>query len=296
MENNFVNERKPSYIGRRLGLLFVVAIFFTILGRHMTFLPTINLSMNTKEEDLKKEIEEIIKNKNGSYSIYYKNLETGSSFGINEKQINKGASINKVPIIAALYQLEKNKKIDIDERVTIQKDDVQDYGTGSIRYQEMPQNYSLRNLAKLALKESDNTAAHVIELKIGEENVQKFVNSWGMKQTNMVENQTTVTDIAIIFEKIFNNQITTEANTNEFLSFMTETEFEDRITSGLPNNTTSYHKTGDDEGYTHDIGIIVTPNGKYFLGIMTSDIGGREEETKKTMSEISKIIYKALND
>ena len=172
MENQFTNEEKPNYIIRRLGVLFVVAIFFTILGRHLTFLPTINLSMNTTEEDLKKEIEELIADKKGSYSIYYKNLESGESFGINENQINKGASINKVPIVAALYKLEEGEKLNLDERVTIQEADVQDYGTGSIRYQEMPQTYSLRNLARLSLKESDNTAAHVVELKIGEENVQ----------------------------------------------------------------------------------------------------------------------------
>lgn len=296
MENKFVDEEKPNYIRRRLGVLLVVAIFFTILGRHMTFLPTINLSMNTKEEDLKSEVEKLIENKKGSYSVYYKNLDNGNSFGISENQINKGASVNKVPIIAALYQLEDAEKINIDERVTIQEADVQDYGTGSIRYQEMPQTYSLRNLAKLALKQSDNTAAHVIELKIGEENVQKLVDNWGLKQTNMVENQTTVVDMAIIFEKIFKNEVTTEANTKEFLSFMTETEFEDRLTKELPPNAKAYHKTGDDEGYSHDVGIIVTPEATYFLGIMTSDIGGSEEETKKTMSEISKLIYNSLNN
>lgn len=296
MENKFVDEEKPNYIRRRLGVLLVVAIFFTILGRHMTFLPTINLSMNTKEEDLKSEVEKLIENKKGSYSVYYKNLDNGNSFGISENQINKGASVNKVPIIAALYQLEDAEKINIDERVTIQEADVQDYGTGSIRYQEMPQTYSLRNLAKLALKQSDNTAAHVIELKIGEENVQKLVDNWGLKQTNMVENQTTVVDMAIIFEKIFKNEVTTEANTKEFLSFMTETEFEDRLTKELSPNAKAYHKTGDDEGYSHDVGIIVTPEATYFLGIMTSDIGGSEEETKKTMSEISKLIYNSLNN
>lgn len=296
MENKFTEEEKPNYIRRRLGVLLVVAVFFTILGRHMTFLPTINLSMNSQEEDLKKEVGKIIEGKTGSYSIYYKNLETGASFGINENQIHKGASINKVPIVASLYKLADAEKIKLDERVTIQESDVQDYGTGTIRYQEMPQNYSLRNLAKLALNQSDNTAAHVIDLKIGEENVQTLVDDWGMKQTNMVENQTSVADLSIIFQKIFNNEITTEANTKEFLSYMTDTDFEDRITKDLPSGTTSYHKTGDDEGYTHDAGIIVTPNATYFLGIMTSDIGGKEDETKNIMSEISLTIYKELNN
>jgi beta-lactamase class A len=160
----------------------------------------------------------------------------------------------------------------------------------------MPQTYSLRNLAKLAMKQSDNTAAHIIELKIGEENVQKLVNSWGMKQTNMVENKTSVYDMSILFEKIYKGQITDEANTKELLEFMTNTDFEDRISAKLPKTATVYHKTGDEEGYLHDVGLIKTEKGTYYLGIMTSDVGGKEEDTKKTISEISKIIFDSINN
>lgn len=293
MENQFSKESPPSYYKRRIAAIFVFAIFFIFLGRHLTFLPTINLSMNTKEEDLINEISKITKEKKGFYSIYYKDLKTGKSFGVDETQINTGASVNKVPIIAALYLLAKEGKVDLDDRVTIQESDVQDYGTGSIRYQKMPQTYSLRNLAKLALKESDNTAAHVIEIRIGEENVQKLVDSWGMKQTNMVENKTTAYDIGVLFEKIYNGKITDPANTKELLEFMSGTDFEDRIPKGLSGNVKVFHKTGDEEGFVHDTGIVETEKGAYYLGILTSDVGGQEESTKNVIAEISKKIFES---
>lgn len=296
MENQYSNQNPPNYYKRRLAAIFVFAIFFIFLGRHLTFLPTINLSMNTKEEDLINDISEITKEKKGFYSIYFKDLKNGKSFGIEENQINTGASVNKVPIIAALYLFAKEGKINLDDRVTIQKDDVQDYGTGSIRYQKMPQTYSLRNLAKLALKESDNTAAHVIEIRIGEDNVQKLVESWQMKQTNMVENKTTAYDMSILFEKIYNGQVTDSANTKELLEFMSNTDFEDRIPKGLPSNVKTFHKTGDEEGYIHDVGLVQTKKGVYYLGVMTSDVGGREDETKTTISEISKKVYEVFGD
>lgn len=296
MENQFSNQAPPNYYKRRLAAIFVFAIFFIFLGRHLTFIPTINLSMNTKEEDLINEINEIIKEKKGFYSIYYKNLENGKTFGIDENQINTGASVNKVPIIATLYLLDKEGKVDLDDRITIQENDIQDYGTGSIRYQKMPQTYSLRNLAKLALKESDNTAAHVIEIKIGEENVQKFVNAWGMKQTNMVENKTTVYDMSLMFEKIYNEQIADTANTKELLEFMSKTDFEDRIPKGLPGDVKSFHKTGDEEGFVHDVGLVQTQKGIYYIGVMTSDVGGREEETKNIIAEISKKVFESVGN
>src|SRR3989344_3025813 len=111
MENQFQNQMPPNYYKRRLGAIIVFAIFFIMLGRHLTFLPVINLSTNAKEEDLKNEIEKIAKNKNGFYSVYYKNLNSATSFGIDENQIQTGASVNKLPIIAVLYYLDKQGKI-----------------------------------------------------------------------------------------------------------------------------------------------------------------------------------------
>ncbi len=297
MDNNFSNfQTPPNYYKRRLAAIFVFAIFFIFLGRHLTFLPTINLSMKQGSEQLKENIEKIIKGKAGSYSVYYKDLKTGEFFGIDENQIQTGASVNKLPIIAALYYLDKRGKLKLDDKITISEIDVQDYGTGSIRYQKMPQTYALRNLAKLALKQSDNTAAHVLSLKIGEGNVQKLVDSWGMKQTNMVDNKTTAYDISVLFEKIYKGEVASEANTKELLEFMTETEFEDRLPKGLPANIKIYHKTGDGEGFIHDLGIIENGDQVYFLGVMTSDIGDQEEQTKNTIAEISKKVFKSFSN
>ncbi|MBI2621231.1 MAG: serine hydrolase [Candidatus Levybacteria bacterium] len=292
MENQFSNNQaSPNYYKRRIAAIFVFAIFFMFLGRHLTFLPTINLSTNPKEVDLKNDIEKIIKDRKGFYSIYYKDIMSGIFFAMDEKQIQTGASINKLPIISALYYLDKNGKLKLDDKITIQESDVQDYGTGSIRYQTMPQTYSLRNLAKLALKESDNTAAHVLSLKIGEENVQKLVDSWGLKQTSMVNNKTTVYDMAILFEKIYKGEIANPENSKELLEFLTDSNIEDRLPAKLPSNTKVYHKTGDGEGFIHDIGIIETEKGAYYLGVMTSDIGDQEEQTKSTIAEISKKVF-----
>ena len=160
----------------------------------------------------------------------------------------------------------------------------------------MPATYSLRNLAKLSLKESDNTAVHVLSIKIGEENVQKLVDSWGLKQTNMVNNKTTVYDIAILFEKIYKGEIANPQNTRELLEFMRQTETEDRLPAKLPDSIKVYHKTGDGEGFVHDLGIIETENRTYFLGVMSSDIGDTEEETKETIAEISKRVFESLNN
>lgn len=299
MENQITSRESQNYYKRRFAAIIVFSIFFIFLGRHLTFLPTINLSMKSNTEHIKADVQKITKNKKGFYSMYYKNLNGGKKedfFGIEEKQIQTGSSVNKVPIIAALYFFANKGDLSLDDKITISEIDVQDYGTGSIRYKKMPQVYSMRNLAKIALKESDNTAAYVLAVKIGTDKIQKLVNSWGLTQTNMENNKTTVFDMSLLFEKIFKREITNESDTRELLEFLTDSNFEDRLPKELPKNAKVYHKTGDGEGFVHDVGIIQTEQNVYYLGIMTSDIGEQEAETKNTIAEISKKIFDSLNN
>jgi beta-lactamase class A len=80
------------------------------------------------------------------------------------------------------------------------------------------------------------------------------------------------------------------------LEFLTKSEFEDRLPKDLPSGVKVYHKTGDGEGFVHDTGIVESEKRAYYLGVMTSDIGNAEEETKSIIAEVSKEIFESLND
>lgn len=293
MENQYIGEKPKNYYRRRLAAIFVFAIFFIFLGRNLTFIPKVNLYDATPDR-LKSDVQKIIKNKPGFYSVYYKDLKTGASFGINENQIETAASVNKMPIVATLYYLGNRGKLNLDQRITINKEDVQDYGTGSIRYQKLPVTYSLRDLARLSLQESDNTAAHVLGVRIGTDVIQNMVDSWKMESTDMEDNKTTTYDMSILFHRIYKGQIANPSLTRELLGFMSNTDFEDRLNRNLPKGISVYHKAGDGDGFVHDVGVVEYDGKAYFLGVMTSDIGDTQEKTKATIGEISKKTYDSI--
>lgn len=277
---------------KRIIMLLIYISIALIVGRNLTFLPKYNFqSESAQTESLKKEIKEITERQRGSYSVYYVNLYTKNTFGINENQVYTGASINKVPIIAVLYNLANQGKINLDEKISIQESDIQDYGTGILRYEEPGSVYSLRTLAKLTLEKSDNTSAHIIAAKIGMDSVQNTINAWGLKQTDMANNTTSLSDMYILFKKIYKNEVANIALTKEMLDFMKDTDFEDRMPSLLPKDASVYHKTGDSVGGIHDIGIIEKGNDAFFLGIMTSDIQDSEQKTKNAIAQIAKKVY-----
>lgn len=278
-------------------LALIVFIFVILLiGRNLTFLPKFDLfsyqeNKTNKTDEIKTQIKEIILKQKGSYSVYFFDLNSGDSFGINDKQIHTAASLNKMPIIAVLYYLVNKGVLDLDEKITLQKEDIQDYGTGSLRYEKPGNVYSLRTLAKLSLQKSDNTASYIIATKIGIDNIQKIINDWGLRQTDMVNNKTSVYDMFVLFKKIYKGEITNNSATLELLDFLTESDTEDRLPLLLEKETKVYHKTGNEIGNIHDAGIIKKNKAIFFLGVMTSDIGERESETKKTIAEIAKKVY-----
>lgn len=275
---------------RKLLTIIIYTLVVLLIGRNLPSLPrfTVLSSPANYPQELKKEYESIIKNKKGNYGIYFADLTIDQKFGINEQEIFTAASVNKVPIVAVLYYLENKGKIDFDEQITLQENDIQDYGTGSLRYQKPGSTYSIKTLAKLALKQSDNTAAHILSNKIGTPIVQNTIEEWGLTQTDMEENQTSPEDMYLLFEKIYKNKVTSPAKTKELLGFMTETDIEDRLSLNLPSSAKIYHKTGDAVGYLHDVGILEHDGKVFFVGVLTSDIGNDERSVKETIAEIGK--------
>ncbi len=245
-------------------------------------------------DELKRRIRELVGTNWKNYSVFVKDLRGGFAMGINENVIYTAASLYKVPVIAALYSEAQKGTIDLDNRITLQQKDIQDFGTGSIRYDPPGSIYSLKTLAKLMISQSDNTAGFMLGQQIvGYTRIGQYLASWGMTQTDMANNKTSNSDMAIIFEKIFNGSITNQAQTLEMLSFFKDTDFETRLPALLPAGTTVYHKIGNETAVVHDVGIVTQGNTAYYIGILSSDVPS-EEEADILAGRISKLVYDYL--
>lgn len=245
-------------------------------------------------DQLKKEIKDTIGDTWKNYSIYVIDANHNFSLGINEDVMFEAASVNKVPILAALYYKAQKGEVDLDKTITLQAEDIQAYGTGVIQSDPPGTTYSVKTLARLMMQKSDNTAAYILgNYVIGIDEIQTLVTSWGLTQTDIANNKTSNKDQALLFEKMFQGNIANKALTQEMLAFMKDSDFEDRIPGQLPSGTPVYHKIGTGIGEVHDVGIVVTPHTSYYIGILTSN-GTDDTESTRLSSTISKIVYNFL--
>lgn len=254
----------------------------------------ISKSQLQKKEELLNKIREIINNKPGSYSVFVSDFTTNDSFGINENTIFTGASVNKIEVLAALYFLAGQGKINLDEAITIQQEDIQDYGTGSMRYENPGAVYSIKTLARLMMEKSDNTATHIIgDQVIGMDKIQNLVDQWALKQTNMLNNKTSNTDQEKLLRMMYEGKIAKPPLTAEMLDFMNDSDFEDRIPALLPKEIKVYHKIGNEIRNTHDVGIVDLPNRPYYIGVFTVD-NSDEQDAIKIIAQISKLVFEYM--
>ena len=245
--------------------------------------------------DLKKQLQSTIGNTFKNYSVYVADYHSNFSMGINESEEFTAASVNKLPILAALYTEAQNGNVNFDRVITVQSEDIQNYGTGSIRYDPPGTTYTIKTLIRLMMQKSDNTAASLLGNDVVPlSDIQSLINHWGLTQTDMNTNKTSNKDMALLLHKIYSNTVANPTLTAEMLGFMRDSDFEDRIPAGVPSDAIVYHKIGNgDTGEVHDVGVVVHGQTAYYIGILTSDVSDVAAATKLE-AKISKIVYEFM--
>lgn len=230
----------------------------------------------------------------GTVTYYLVDLNADKGIGINEQTVITAASVNKIPILATLYHLAASGDIDLEKIITLQQQDIQDYGTGSMRYDKPGTVYSIKTLARLMMEKSDNTARYILSTAVlGTDTIQEYMNELGLTQTDMENNKTSAKDISTVLIKMYRGETTSAALKDEMLGFMDKSDFDDRIPAGVDPGITVYHKTGDEINKIHDAGIVHLPNRPYFIGVFTTDQTD-EERAKDLIRRISRLTFEYM--
>jgi len=228
----------------------------------------------------------------GTYSIRFEDFGTKNAFGINDEPVVTAASVIKIPALAALYYLAEQRDIDLNEVITIPESDMQRWGTGIIRYQDAGATYTIRELAQVMMEHSDNTAVYVLANRvIGLERLQELIDSWGLSNTNYLENNISNKDMNKVMRMMYSGELVKDEElTNEMMGWMDDSDFEERLPKYIPEEVSVYHKIGNEVRITHDVGVIDLPEKPYYLGVLGIEIPDHEHATE-VIAQISQMVF-----
>jgi beta-lactamase class A len=226
----------------------------------------------------------------GSYGVAVTDLSTGAAYGVNADLSYRAASINKMPILIALYQRAGAGGVNLDQSINLSEDDIQHYGTGLIQDANAPRTYTLRELAAAMIETSDNTAAFVLERFLGQDTIQMSLNRWNVRHTSMAANATTPADTTLLFESLYRNLLLPSQATDVALTLLQHTVFSDRLASGIPAGVPIAHKVGSDMGVFNDAGLVLAAGHPYAVTVLSQDAD--ETEAQQAFLRVSKDIYR----
>lgn len=260
-----------------------------------------------KEMEIKA-IKNSIFNNIGNYedniAVYYENLQTGTTYSLNDQKYFKGASVRKLGNVMSIADLIQEGKLNKNKLISYNpKTDYED-GTGILQNQKKINPISVEKAIELSITHSDNIAARMLG-KIG-----GYAGPYYEKITKKPADNRTLTanQVGILLKRLYDNPDNNPTYEN-IINHLKNTIFHDRLDKYLPYDKVA-HKIGTNYGYYHDAGIVYGDNVNYILVILTENIGETPvingEKNKvilkdnsnaacETIANISKDIYSQLN-
>ena len=231
-----------------------------------------------------------------TFGIYFEYLPTGTSININGANQFHAASLFKTPVVMAYYHTRERLHETDDPVATLQPQDL-DNQFGDLWKKGAGYKIRLSDAVRLALEESDNTAAKVLVRYIGTVDFEAVYQ--GLDINLDVDKQGAVLtpkSYSSILKALYFSSVLNKEDSQTILNYLANTSFPDKLAAGVPDNVTVAHKIGDfnindndpTDDYYSDCGIVYVPRRPYLLCM----ISRTDEQTARVrMQDISKIIY-----
>lgn len=317
MEYYLIRRRKRQQAKRKLTMLFGSLILLSVI----TFLiintlrlansnasariispqisqPTMipSATPNIDKKLLPNIVQNTLKETKGTYGIVIKNLKTGETYMENEHQIFEPGSLYKLWVMAATYEQVSQDKLKLDqtlsENVTtlnqkfnIDPEDAE-LKTGTITY-------TIENALTQMITISHNYAALILTAKLRLSYIAEFLQKNGFNESTVGTTgkppSATPSDIGLFLEKLYQGKLANPEYTDKMIALLKQQKLNNKLPKYLPPNTEIAHKTGELGTFSHDVGIVYTPNGDYLIVIFSdSPTPAKAEEA---IAKVSQAVY-----
>lgn len=205
----------------------------------------------------------------GRVGFYFKDLVTGEELASNAGMPLMAASVIKLPVMAEAFRQMEEGIVSADERFVIREEDKLP-SCGALNELHDGVEVTFMDAVRLMIVLSDNTATNMVIKRIGADAVNRFIQGAGLRATRLnrllfdeeasargVENTISAGDMGRLLELIFLGKAVSKAASREMLGILFDQKLNDKLPLPLPRETEVAHKTGEDDGITHDVGIVM---------------------------------------
>jgi beta-lactamase class A len=245
-------------------------------------------------------IREAVSAFSGAVSLFAKNIETGGTYGIRENERVRTASTIKVAVMAAVFAAVAEGRARWHEELLLREADKVG-GSGVVRELSAGVRLPLRDLVRLMIVVSDNTATNLLLDRFGGDAVNREMDKLGLRQTRVLrkilgggrdvmpvpsgvteagrvpENQrfgagvSTPREMVLLLEKIERGLVVSAEASREMIEILKRQQYKDGIGRKLGDLAVA-SKSGALDRLRSDVGIVYAPGGPLAIAITCDEL------------------------
>ncbi len=225
----------------------------------------------------------------GSISVVVTNLMSGATASVNADEQLPSASLYKLFLLHDAYAQMASGKLNARDVLSLDRSvaDADPYtdlrvGTRS----------SLSCALQTMVEISSNSAADLIEGRLGDEGVNRYLRDLGLQKSYITPDHayTSAADIARLLNGIAVGQAVSPLASSQMLTMLLAQQENNRLPLGLPVGTAVAHKTGELPRLRHDAGIVYAPGGAYLVVALVANAPS-EAAARDTIVDLSQTAY-----
>ncbi len=279
-----------------LGLLLATLLALLTLGSARAD------KLSTLDEKFLSETKKIDAGLDGVLGYAIKDLKTGKTYLLNEREIFPQASSIKIAILLEVFKQAEEGKLKLDEFIDL-KDSDKVSGSGILFNLGHPRiSLSVRDISVLMVVLSDNTATNLLIDRVGIEAVNNRLVLLGLKNTHLQrkmmdleaagqgrENISTPWEMMTLLEKIYGGQAIKDPLRDELIKILAIPK-ESPLRAGIPEEVTVAEKPGELEAVRCDSGIVYLKERPYVICVMTTYLQN-DGDGNEVITDISKLAH-----
>nr|AIA13897.1 ClassA_beta_lactamase [uncultured bacterium] len=273
----------------------------------------ITISNADRTNELRDRIEQISQAARGRVGVTATVLETGESVTLNGDRQFPMQSVYKFPIAMAVLAQVDQGKLKLDRKVRVETSDVLQ-GSRILDEKSQGMEFSLAELLKYMVSESDGTSCNVLLRQVGEPRiVTEYLRSLGINDIVVANtekelaqdpavkyrNYATPDATVVLLRAFHEGKGLSKSSQALLLQLMTETTTgPQRIKGLLPDGTVVAHKTGTSStvngvtAATNDVGLVTLPNGRHMaIAVFVSDSGANNATREGVIAKVTKAAW-----
>ena len=239
-------------------------------------------------------------------SVYYRDLNSGRWFCINENERYTPASLLKVPRMIAFFKLAESQPS------ILQKNIFYDGTFNDNKYEDIKPKkeiqagywYTIEDLIEYMIKYSDNNATRLLSENIDPDLLKEVYTDLGLSlpPSGIGVDFMSAKSYSYFFRVLYNSSYLSRQVSEKALSLLTLVDFDNGLMAGIPDNITLANKFGEGEFLTpegqvisrelHECGIFYKPNHPYLLCVMTK--GNNFDNLTGVIKDVSNLVYSNL--